>query len=336
VQTWILLPSALPNVVGKFRPAFTDFVGKRAVSAGREPKRLGHQIAKGWQQQADITCVAPDAWIFGGWAIASLAIQSRHVIGNRERRRRARTKIGLQARIEGGRGTLQAFEDVGKTIDASRDGLLVATSMGGYWVGQIVLVTCPFWSTPVAINTARKAKVIRTVLLPNFSHAIAVEFQDGKLDQNGDALASTPFASQVRVLGVESDARMAQATAALLTQDGYHVLFVTTTQQALDILKNETPNVIIADAEGGELCGHDLCAIVKTSERLQHIPVIMMTRSALPSDYSMGHRLGAVVCMAKPCKPARVQQAVRLVAAPPSQQSVYSAAFNMGTFVRTC
>jgi hypothetical protein len=40
--------------------------------------------------------------------------------------------------------------------------------------------------------------------------------------------------------------------------------------------------------------------------------------------------------MAKPCKPARLQQAVHLVAAPPSQQSVYSAAFNMGAFVRTC
>ena len=78
------------------------------------------------------------------------------------------------------------------------------------------------------------------------------------------------------MLGVESDARMARAATALLTQDGYHVLFVSTTQQALDILKNETPNVIIAEAEGGEVSGHDLCAIVKTSERLQHVPVILI------------------------------------------------------------
>jgi CheY-like chemotaxis protein len=94
--------------------------------------------------------------------------------------------------------------------------------------------------------------------------------------------------------------------------------------------------VIIAEAEGGEVSGHDLCAIVKTSERLQHVPVILMTKSALPSDYSAGHRLGAMVCMAKPCKPARLQQAVHLVAAPPSERSVYSAAFNTGPFVRTC
>ena len=244
--------------------------------------------------------------------------------------------MGLQVRIGGGRGTLQAFEDVGKTIDVSRSGLQVATSLRGYWVGQVLEVTCPFWSTPVAINTARKAKVIRTILLPNCTHAIAIEFQDGIPDGSDQALAPSRFANQVRILGVESDARMANAATALLTQDGYHVLFVSTTQQALDILKNETPNVIIAEAEGGEVSGHDLCAIVKTSERLQHVPVILMTRSAMPSDYSAGHRLGAMVCMAKPCKPARLQQAVHLVAAPPSQQSVYSAAFNMGVFVRTC
>lgn len=273
----------------------------------------------------------------GGWAIATLSIQAeQHIAARLDRRRRMRTKMGLHVRIEGGRGTLQAFEDTGKTIDVSRHGLLVATSMSGYWVGQTLQVTCPFWSTPVAINARRQARVVRTILLPNCSHAIAIEFQDGVSDGSDHAFASSPFANQVRVLGVESDARMASAATALLTQDGYHVLFVSTTQQALDILKNETPNVIIVEAEGGEVSGHDLCAIVKTSERLQHVPVILMTRSALPSDYSAGHLLGAVVCMAKPCKPARLQQAVHLVAAPPSQQSVYSAAFNMGAFVRTC
>jgi CheY-like chemotaxis protein len=244
--------------------------------------------------------------------------------------------MALQVRIAGGRGTMQAFEDTGKTIDVSRDGLLVTTTMGGYWVGQRLRVTCPFWSTPAAINTPRDAKVIRVLLLPSLSHGIALEFVDSNGIDGVERLISKPYASQVRVLGVESDARMAQAITGLLTQDGYQVLFVSTAEQALDILKTETPNVIVAATEGGEISGHDLCAIVKTSERLQHIPVILMTTSALPSDYSTGHRLGAVVCMTKPCKPARVQHAVHLVAAPPSEQSVYSAAFNMGTFVRTC
>jgi hypothetical protein len=35
------------------------------------------------------------------------------------------------------------------------------------------------------------------------------------------------------------------------------------------------------------------------------------------------------------CKLERIRQAVRLVAAPPSQSSTYSAAFNVAAFVRT-
>lgn len=253
-----------------------------------------------------------------------------------ERRKRLRAKLDLSVRIEGGRGTLQGFEDLGKTIDVSRDGLLVSTVRSGYWVGQLLQVTCPYWGSPAAINTARTAKVVRSMLLPNFNNAVAIKFDPRNGIDGPSAWTSTPFAHHVRVLAVDSDARMAHATSVLLCQDGYHVLFVSTAQQALDILKNETPDVIIAEAEGGEISGHDLCAIVKTSERLQHIPVILTTTSALPSDYSTGRQLGAVVCMTRPCKPAQLRQAVHLVAPPPSQQSVYSAAFNMGSFVRTC
>jgi CheY-like chemotaxis protein len=43
-----------------------------------------------------------------------------------------------------------------------------------------------------------------------------------------------------------------------------------------------------------------------------------MTRSAQPADYATSHQLGAVVCMAKPFKPERLQQVVRLVAPPPA------------------
>lgn len=152
-----------------------------------------------------------------GWAIASLVIHAERPLVNMERRRRKRTKMAFEVLIAGGRGTLQAFEDSGKTIDLSRDGLLVTTSMGSYFVGQILQVTCPYWYTPVAINTARKAKVTRVILLPNFRHAIALQFIDGVPDQGEDALASTPYLSQVWILGVESDARMARAATALLT-----------------------------------------------------------------------------------------------------------------------
>jgi DNA-binding response OmpR family regulator len=85
--------------------------------------------------------------------------------------------------------------------------------------------------------------------------------------------------------------------------------------------------------EGEDMSGHDLCLIIKRNDRLQRVPVILLTRSAQPADYSASHQLGAVVCMAKPFKPERLLHVVRLVAPPPSQKSVYGASRVAGSSI---
>jgi CheY-like chemotaxis protein len=122
----------------------------------------------------------------------------------------------------------------------------------------------------------------------------------------------------------------------ILEKDGYHFAAVSTAKEALDILRTEAPDVILAEAEcqGQEISGKDLCAIVETCRRLQHISVILLTSYALPSDYVTSYQIGAVVCMTIPCKPERLRSAIHLVAAPPALCSVYSARFNVASFVR--
>jgi CheY-like chemotaxis protein len=258
----------------------------------------------------------------------------KHPIGSAaDRRGRFRAKIVGKVHIRGSVGTLDAFEDLGKSIDVTRDGILLSTSRGGYWVGQFLDVMFPYWTAPTAINAARKAKVVRNILLPDFRYAVAVHFEEpGK---GVDPLLVATPSTQVRVLGVEPDPAVASAMRNLLEQDGYYVVFVATAQQALDILQNDTPDVILAEAEGGPVSGRELCTVVKKNLRLQHIPVILLTNSALPSDYAASHRAGAMVCIRKPCEPERLQRAVHLLAPPPGQRSVYSARFNVSAFVRT-
>jgi twitching motility two-component system response regulator PilH len=258
-----------------------------------------------------------------------------HLALRRDRRRRSRARISLGVHIRGGIGTLEAFEDFATSLDVSRDGILLSTPRSGYWVGQSLEVSCPFWKPSDGINTSRGAKVVRSVLTSLFNYAVAVEFQRQQDDGNSEVWAPTPYPNQVRVLGIEHEPRAARVMKGLLEQDGYVVLYVSTAEQALDVLRSEIPNVLVAESEGVGISGLDLCAIVKTSERLQHIPVILLTRSAMPSDFSAGHRLEAVVCMMKPYQPVRLQRAIHMVAPPPSQQTVYSGRFNLGAFVRT-
>jgi len=252
-----------------------------------------------------------------------------------DRRKRKRGMFTVPVQIRGGVGTLEVFEDLVTSLDVSRDGLLLSTTRGGYSVGQKLQVACPYWSTPTAINVPRNATVIRNILLPNLTYALALQFLPGECEDGPWAMPSSPFPNQVRVLCVVSDSAAAGALGEILQKDGYHVVTVSTAQDALDILHNETPNVILAEAEGQDISGKDLCAIVKTCPRLQHIPVILLTTSALPSDYATSHQIGAVVCMTIPCKPERLRSAIHLVAAPPALCSVYSARFNVASFVRT-
>jgi|HubBroStandDraft_6_1064221.scaffolds.fasta_scaffold00901_6 CheY-like chemotaxis protein len=267
--------------------------------------------------------------------VGSISASVPHEPVGKERRTRTRARIDFPVHVRGGIGTIQAFEDVVHSVDVTRDGLLLSTTRTGYFVGEPLQVTFPYWDTPTAINKPRRATVIRSALLRNMHYGLAVKFDEVSNNDSDPIWIGTPFANQVRVLGVEPDAETARAVQELLEQDGYSVVFVATPDQALDVLRYETPDVILADAEGGEISGQDLCAIVKKNDRLRHIPVILLTNSALPSDYSASHGLGAVVCMMKPCQPGRLQHTVNMVVAPPAQRTVYSARFNMAPFVRT-
>ncbi len=263
------------------------------------------------------------------------ACRAKHPIGSgADRRDYCRVKIAARVHVCGGVGTIDAFEDMAKSIDVTRSGLLWSSSRGGYWVGQILDVTFPYWTTHGAINLARKAKVVRNMLQPDFSYSVAVHFEP-KRDDAAGLRPPAPCPTHVRVLVVESNPSIARRTRDALEQDGYQVLVASSVHQALDILQGETPDVLLAEAECPGISGRDLCAIVKKTQRLQHIPVVLLTSSALPSDYSAGYRAGAMVCVPTPCEPQRLQRAVRLLAPPPANKSGYSARLDLAAFVRS-
>ena len=242
-----------------------------------------------------------------------------------DRRRRRRVKLAMPVHIWGGVGSTDPFEDIVKTIDASRDGMLVATELGGYWPGQILEIRLGSGGRLTPAGTAQRARVIRKTLMPNrLSYAVALEFQKAESIISEGRLISTRVPLNGVVLFVESDPRIASLMRNLLQDDGYQVVHAASGTEALDILLTATPDVLLAGMEGGEVNGQDLCSIVKMSSRLRHIPVILLTRSGQPADYSTGHKLGAVLCMATPCAPNRLQHAVRLVAPPRGSDASYA------------
>lgn len=254
-----------------------------------------------------------------------------------ERRLRRRAKISAAVHIRG-IDTPEPFEEVCKSIDVSRDGLLIQVARAGYWKGQRVEVTFPYSPASASSTPGQHAEVVRVSEESNGHYNIAVHFAQAKLTgpraENGNragATAGTALvanAPQSVVLGVESDPKTAEIMRTILSNDGYTVIIVPTAQQALDVLRTTVPSVFIAEVEGPEMSGHDLCLIVKRNDRLSRVPVILITSSAQPADYTASHQMGAVVCMAKPFKPERLLHVVRLVAPPPQVRSPYQSPRN--------
>ena len=264
-----------------------------------------------------------------------------------ERRRRRRAKISAQVHVSTIGSSERSIEEVCLSVDVSRDGLLFTANQAGFWKGQKLNVTFPYSTAPTAINQAQIAEIVRVSPQPDGKFAIAVQFQAAHLDAKREkkafahtgGVASAAALEQTRpqsiVLAVEPNAHTADTMRNMLQQDGYTVLIVSTAQEALDILRTTVPSVFIAEVEAADMSGHDLCLIIKRSERLQRVPVILLTRSAQPADYSASHQMGAVVCMAKPFQPDRLQHVVRLVAPPPVQKSVYGAKVSSSNIERT-
>jgi CheY-like chemotaxis protein len=256
--------------------------------------------------------------------------------GGAERRKRRRAKISAQLHVRTA-APAQPYEEVCMTVDISRDGLLFTTDHADYARGQTLNVTFPYSKTQAATEQPQKADVVRVIQHSDGKFGVAVQFHAANLaataEQKGANYSRMNPAAPIEprtgaehmVLVVEPDARTGESLRNMLEEDGYKVVVVPSAEEALMILRTSVPVAFIAEVEATDMSGQDLCLIIKRNERLQRVPVILLTRSAQPADYSASHQMGAVICMAKPFNPERLQHVVRLVAPPPKPKDAYSA-----------
>jgi len=115
------------------------------------------------------------------------------------------------------------------------------------------------------------------------------------------------------VLAVDDDPAVLRVIEALLTRNGYMVKTASTGAEALKILSQIVPAVLILDVMMPEISGYDLCYLVKSEERLKKTPVIFLTARGAPQDFKTGQDVGAVVYMVKPFQPDRLLQVIQMV-----------------------
>ena len=105
---------------------------------------------------------------------------------------------------------------------------------------------------------------------------------------------------------------------AQLTRHDYVVKTAASGEEALQILRDLTPAVMILDVMMEGISGYDVCSVVKREVRLKDVPVIFLTSKSTPQDFRTGHDLGAVIYMVKPLKADKLVNIVQMFAPVPA------------------
>ena len=115
------------------------------------------------------------------------------------------------------------------------------------------------------------------------------------------------------VLAVDDDPAVLRIIESQLSRHDIAVKTAANGEDALAILRELTPAVLILDVMMEGISGYDLCHVVKRDPRLQDVPVIFLTSRGTPQDFKTGHELGAVIYMVKPLKAEKLVNIVQML-----------------------
>lgn len=116
-----------------------------------------------------------------------------------------------------------------------------------------------------------------------------------------------------KVLVVEDEEDILQLVDYNLSQGGFRVLRAKDGETALDLIKQEYPDLIILDLMLPGIDGTEVCKILKQGDATRRIPIIILSAKGEEMDRVIGLELGAADYVTKPFSPRELILRVRAV-----------------------
>ena len=113
------------------------------------------------------------------------------------------------------------------------------------------------------------------------------------------------------VVVVEDEPDIVNVLKIRLESEGFDVLTAPDGKEGLRAIKEFSPDIVVLDLVMPEIGGLELCRIVKSDERLQKIPVIVLTARTEKKDMEESLNSGASAYFSKPYEWSELYAGIR-------------------------
>lgn len=115
-----------------------------------------------------------------------------------------------------------------------------------------------------------------------------------------------PSESDRKILIVEDEAYirlLIEQTLEELEEQGVHILEADNGQDALRLIREETPQLVFLDVMIPKINGFEVCRTVKRELGIKDVTIVILTAKGQEYDYQTGKEAGADLYMTKPFDP---------------------------------
>jgi len=117
--------------------------------------------------------------------------------------------------------------------------------------------------------------------------------------------------SKARIVIADDDAVTRKLIENILTVDEYDVRSAEDGLQALQLIREDSPDLALLDVMMPALTGYELCREIKSDSSTADIPVIFLTSKTELEEIAEGFKAGAVDYVSKPPRPLELLARVR-------------------------
>lgn len=117
---------------------------------------------------------------------------------------------------------------------------------------------------------------------------------------SADSALANMSTAHLSVIVVEDDMELCHFIASNLRAEYAKVYTAYNGRDAMMLIRNQLPDIIISDVMLPSISGLEICRLVKTSEQLRHIPIILLTARIDEESMHAGYDQGADSYLSKP------------------------------------